>query len=433
MNFAETESVELKEKLNDNFIKVAISFLNTLNGTIYIGVKDNGYILGVENIDKVLKEIADIVTTQILPNPQELIEIGTKYVDGKSVIEVKVKKGNSLYYIKKYGRSATGCYIRVGSTSRSMTEEQIEERYITTLTIPQKSIIEMPVLRDDFTFAKLKNYLISKGFHISDDTFFKNFNLLTSDGKYNVMAEMLADENSNSVKVSVFKGKDKSEFLKRNEYGYTCLLDSLQKVLDYCDALNETFIDVSVRPRKEKRLFSSEAFKEAWINACVHNKWSDVIAPAVYWFEDRLEIVSYGGIPKNLTKEEFLAGKTEPVNKELMKIFLQCGIVEQSGHGVPIVVREYGAKAYKFSENMITVVIPFSKAVGINDAENDAEKTLEDLVVELIRANPKISKIKMAAVTGKSKPTIERMIKKSERIRRVGAAKGGYWEILEKS
>ncbi len=173
MNFAETESVELKEKLNDNFIKVAISFLNTLNGTIYIGVKDNGYILGVENIDKVLKEIADIVTTQILPNPQELIEIGTKYVDGKSVIEVKVKKGNSLYYIKKYGRSATGCYIRVGSTSRSMTEEQIEERYITTLTIPQKSIIEMPVLRDDFTFAKLKNYLISKGFHISDDTFFK--------------------------------------------------------------------------------------------------------------------------------------------------------------------------------------------------------------------------------------------------------------------
>ena len=61
------------------------------------------------------------------------------------------------------------------------------------------------------------------------------------------------------------------------------------------------------------------------------------------------------------------------------------------------------------------------------------EKTLEDLVVELIRANPKISKIKMAAVTGKSKPTIERMIKKSERIRRVGAAKGGYWEILEKS
>lgn len=113
----------------------------------------------------------------------------------------------------------------------------------------------------------------------------------------------------------------------------------------YYDTLNETYIDVSVRPRIEKRMFSPEAFKEAWINAFVHNKWSEQLCLAVYWFEDRLEIVSYGGLPRNLTKEEFLEGKTEPVNKELMKIFLKCGIVEHSGHGVPIVVREYGEEA----------------------------------------------------------------------------------------
>ena len=156
------------------------------------------------------------------------------------------------------------------------------------------------------------------------------------------MAELLADDNMNSIKVSVF--------IKRNEYGYTCLIESLEKILMYCDTLNETFIDVSVRPRIEKRMFSPEAFKEAWINACVHKKWSEQLCPAVYWFEDRLEIISYGGLPRNLSKEEFLEGKTEPVNKELMKIFLQCGIVEHSEHGVPIVVREYGEEAYKFSE-----------------------------------------------------------------------------------
>ena len=156
------------------------------------------------------------------------------------------------------------------------------------------------------------------------------------------MAELLADDNMNSIKVSVF--------IKRNEYGYTCLIESLEKILMYCDTLNETFIDVSVRPRIEKRMFSSEAFKEAWINACVHKKSSEQLCPAEYWFEDRLEIVSYGGLPRNLTKEEFLEGKTEPVNKKLMKIFLQCGIVEHSEHGVPIVVREYWEEAYKFSE-----------------------------------------------------------------------------------
>ena len=164
-------------------------------------------------------------------------------------------------------------------------------------------------MRDDYTFNKLKQYLISHGIHIQEETFYKNFGLCTSDGKFNLLADILADENMNSIKVAVFKGKDKSVFIKRNEYGFTCLIESLEKVINYCDALNETFIDVSVRPRKEHRLFNSEAFKEAWINACVHNKWSEELSPAVYWFDDRLEIVSYGGIPKNLTKEEFLSGK----------------------------------------------------------------------------------------------------------------------------
>lgn len=83
---------------------------------------------------------------------------------------------------------------------------------------------------------------------------------------------------------------------------------------------------------------------------------------------------------------------------------------------------------------MITVVIPFSKNItngdAENDAENDAEKSLEEMVIELIKENPKISKIKMAEKTGKSKPTIERMLKTSKRIKRVGPDKGGHWEIV---
>lgn len=57
-----------------------------------------------------MKKVADIITTQILPNPQEQITLGTKYVDGKHIIKIQVNKGNELYYIKKYGRSSQGCY-----------------------------------------------------------------------------------------------------------------------------------------------------------------------------------------------------------------------------------------------------------------------------------------------------------------------------------
>ena len=438
MIFLETETSELKRVLNDTLPKEIDAFLNSFDGNIYIGVEDDGTVIGVENLDDVQKRIADIITTQILPNPQEYITLETQYVDGKNVVVVSVRKGKSLYYIKKYGRSAAGCFIRVGTSCRSMTEEQIEQRYIATLSIPEKAIKDIPVLRDDYTFNKLKQYLISHGIHIQEETFYKNFGLCTSDGKFNLLADILADENMNSIKVAVFKGKDKSVFIKRNEYGFTCLIESLEKVINYCDALNETFIDVSVRPRKEHRLFNSEAFKEAWINACVHNKWSEELSPAVYWFDDRLEIVSYGGIPKNLTKEEFLSGKTEPVNKELMKIFLQCGIVEHSGHGVPIVVREYGEKAYTFSENMITVTIPFDKPEikcgvvngAVNGVVNLSDR--EKNVVAAIEKNPRISKTKLIELTGIPKTSLERIIsslKEKGLLERVGSDKNGYWKI----
>ena len=140
MLFQETEKTELKKVLNDSLQKELVAFLNSFDGTIYIGVDDDGIVVGVDNLDDTQKRIADIVTTQILPNPQSFIELGTKYVDGKNVIEIKVKKGNALYYIKKYGRSAAGCFIRIGTTCRSMTEEEIERRYIESLSIPEKAI-----------------------------------------------------------------------------------------------------------------------------------------------------------------------------------------------------------------------------------------------------------------------------------------------------
>lgn len=59
-----------------------------------------------------------------------------------------------------------------------------------------------------------------------------------------------------------------------------------------------------------------------------------------------------------MTKKDFLTGKTNPVNKELMSIFLQFEIVEHSGHGVPIIVRDYGEKAYEFLKSFITINIP---------------------------------------------------------------------------
>lgn len=101
MIFIENGRIELKREMNETVERAIVAFLNSHNGVIYIGVEDNWTINGVEKLDKVMKKIADIIVNNILHSCQELINISVKYVEGKMIIEIQVKKGRVLYYIKK--------------------------------------------------------------------------------------------------------------------------------------------------------------------------------------------------------------------------------------------------------------------------------------------------------------------------------------------
>lgn len=59
MMFEETENIELKERLIDDIEKEVVAFLNSHSGIIYIGVDDDGKVIGVENCDNVLTKITD--------------------------------------------------------------------------------------------------------------------------------------------------------------------------------------------------------------------------------------------------------------------------------------------------------------------------------------------------------------------------------------
>jgi len=139
LKLEETDLIEFKENLNDTFEKEVVAFLNTNGGTIYLGISDNGVVLGIKNTGDTLKKIADIISDKILPNSSNLVYPSVIDIDAKKVIKVEVKKGFSLYYIKRYGRSATGCYIRIGTQCRSMNEDEIENRY--SLTASNKDLI----------------------------------------------------------------------------------------------------------------------------------------------------------------------------------------------------------------------------------------------------------------------------------------------------
>ncbi len=69
------------------------------------------------------------------------------------------------------------------------------------------------------------------------------------------------------------------------------------------------------------------AFREAIANALIHRVWDINSHIRVSMFDDRIEVVSPGGLPAGITAEEYLSGKLSILrNRNLANVFLQTGI-----------------------------------------------------------------------------------------------------------
>lgn len=323
----ETETLEFK-KTTGELKEGIISLTSMLNkhgyGTLYFGVRNDGSVTGQEIGDRTLREISQTIGSAV--RPQLIPTITMELLDEKNVIKVTATGSDRPY--SAFGRY----YIRSADEDRELSPKQLSR--IMQAKENSDEITLLPSNRTDLTFRQLKTLFATKGLTVNEDTFCSNLGLVNTEGHYNLMAELLADENDISMKVVTFAGNDKSEVIRRNEYGFKCLTVAMDQVLSYMEAINDTRVSLGAHQRKEEQLFDFAAFKEAWQNACLHTKWQKRNPPAVYIFSDRIEIISTGGLPGDLTKEEFFRGISKPVNIRLQKIFGQLGYVEQTGHGM---------------------------------------------------------------------------------------------------
>ena len=97
--------------------------------------------------------------------------------------------------------------------------------------------------------------------------------------------------------------------------------------------------DTTVRPRKDTYLFDFDCVNEEILNALVHNDWT-ITEPQISMFNDRLDILLYGGFSNGTTKEQFFDGISKPINTTLMWIFLNMGLTEYTGHGIPTIIEK---------------------------------------------------------------------------------------------
>ena len=431
MNFGmETELIEFKKttgELKEGIVSLASMLNKNGKGTLYFGVRNDGEVLGQQIGDRTLREISQGIANAIKPQiiPTIIIEL----CDDKNVIKVSAEGDEKPY--SAYGKY----YMRSADEDREISPQQLRNLMLSV----SDSIASIEANNQALTFEQLKMLYAGNNLTLRENTFEQNLNLLTRDGTYNLMAAILADVNSYSIKVAVFRGTDKTDLVRRNEYGYKCMLVAVKQVLDYMEALNDTVVDVEGSLRKETKLFDFPCFREAWLNACLHNRWSRQTPPAVYMFENRIEILSVGGLPDGLTLEEFYEGKSKPVNLELQQIMVQLDYIEQTGHGVPLIVSKYGKEAFDITENFITVTIPLNREIKSKSDVKKDKKLLTDSkdkeLLMLMKENSSISVSEMSRQVGLGTTKITKRIRRLKEegfVERKGAKKKGQWIVKTK-
>ena len=428
----ESEFVEFKETTGElkEAVKSIASMLNkNKHAVLYFGITNKGKVTGQEASDRTLRDISQAISFNIEPAIIPTITTLDGPTDNLKVIKVEAT-GSDIPY------SAYGQYlIRSADEDKKITREALRKMFTGA---GFDFISEIESTRQDLTFEKLTSILISKGYHVvSTSALVKSKGLKNGEGKYNIMAFILSDQSDISIKVVRFAGADKTSMSQRTEFGNQCLLLALQQAMDYVETLNETNVVLGKAGRKDTHLFDNEAFEEAWKNACVHNSWMNMIPPAIYIYSDRLEIVSYGGLPYGLTLDEFYEGTSHPINKALWSVFNSAEYAEQTGHGVPTILSKYGKDAFKISDNYLTVSIPFAfKPAWALAAEKQNELMIlnasQKAILEALKKSPRLTGDELAKAVGFSVSTIKKSTAKLQEmglIERSGSRRFGYWIV----
>ena len=117
----------------------------------------------------------------------------------------------------------------------------------------------------------------------------------------------------------------------------------------------------------------------------------------VSMFDDRIEIISPGGLPSGITEDEYLSGKLSVLrNRNLANVFYRLGFVEIFGTGITRIKQP----DVEVSENTIKIVLPvFEKNLNLTEDERKIYKLLSRTMLK------SISEIAPYVPFGKSKTT----------------------------
>lgn len=378
-------NVEYKRNYVDDIRKTVIAFANTNGGKLYIGIEDNGDIVGVNDSDAIMLKLTNAIRDSIKPDITLFTTCETEVMKEKSVIVLTVQKGTACpYYLLSKGIRPGGVYVRQGASSVPATETGILKMIKET---DGEIYEEIRSLNQELSFLTVQKEFEEANIKL-ETTQMKTLHIIGEDGLYSNLGLLLSEQCVHTIKLAIFEGTSKEIFKDRYEFSGS-LFKQLREVYSSIDRYNRTSAEFNGLKRIDIREYPITAVREALLNSIVHRDYSFSGSTLISIFDDRIEFVTIGGLVKGISKDDILLGVSILRNKNLADIFYRLKLIEAYGTGIPKIMESYDgymvSPKIEITDNAFKIILPntmLSKTTRKQEVYfNESEQRILDMFV----------------------------------------------------
>lgn len=399
-------------RLLQTFAKRLVAFANTKGGTLYIGVEDNGTVVGVNSADRVTLQINNMVRDSIKPDITMFVHYETQVIDDKQIIAVTVQEGTDRpYYLGSKGLKPSGVYVRNGTSTDPASDTAIRKMIKET---DGDSFETMRSLEQNLSFQAAEAQFAKRKVPY-DATKMQTLGMVSSDGIYSNVALLLSEQCPNTIKAATFAGVDQNVFQDRREFTGS-LFQQMEDLYAYLDLHNQTKATFEGLYRTDTRDYPEDALRETLMNSLVHRDYSFSASTLVSIYDDRIEFVSVGGLPTGITLDDIMLGLSVCRNPKLAAIFYRLQLIEAYGTGIPKIMKAYAGTGLEpkieVTNNASKITLPNRNAVKATDSVPNERKSNEEKILDLIAQNGYVVRSDVDQLLDVSQTTASRILKR---------------------
>lgn len=378
----ENENTEFKARLSDGIYKEVIAFANTDGGIIYLGIDDDGSIIGLDNVDETYTRLTNGIRDAIQPD----VTMFVRYVlQENRVIRVEVGEGSyKPYYLKSKGLKPTGVYVRQGASSAPASSELIRQMIKAS---DGDQFEDLRTMQQELTFESAEQAFSHYGVEFSEEKFIALGLRNVQDDRYTNLALLLSDQCQHTIKIAVFADEARTVFKDAKEFGGS-LFQQLEDTYSYLQLCNRTSATFQGLNRIEKQDYPEEALREALLNAMVHRDYSFSGSIIINVNDMGIEFISIGGLVPGLSVEDIRSGISQPRNRKLAEIFHRLHLIESYGTGIRRIYKLYEnhlvQPRIEVTPNAFKLVLPNTNtAIPVPSASSSKEQSALNITPQM--------------------------------------------------